>query len=59
MPKKPKVNPVVVTIRGRTAWKNWLSKLARGLGTTESKVIDRALEAFAKKISYEPPPKRT
>jgi hypothetical protein len=48
----------VLGIRGRSEWKDWLSRFAYFHRSDMVDLIDDALEAFAKSKGFEPPPKR-
>jgi hypothetical protein len=44
---------VVVTLKGSTAWKAWLDRLADVCRTDTSKLIDMALVEFARNHGFE------
>jgi hypothetical protein len=48
----------VLGIRGREAWKEWLSRFADSCRSDMVDLVDDALEAYAKQKGFEPPPKR-
>lgn len=56
---KPAPLPNVVSMRGRTEWREWLTGLAEKCRTTPSSTIDRALAELAERVDYPEPPPRT
>lgn len=55
-PEGPRMH--VLGIRGREAWKEWLSRFADSCRSDMVDLVDDALEAYAKQKGFEPPPKR-
>jgi hypothetical protein len=62
--KAPKpITPVVVTLRGKPEWVNWLDRLCSvvdqlGVGVERTQVIDYALKRLAQQINFPEPPPR-
>jgi hypothetical protein len=46
------------TLRTGPEWKEWLGRFALFCRREKSELIDDALEAYAKRRGFEPPPKR-
>jgi hypothetical protein len=58
--KSPDSEPrkIVVTIRGRSDWKEWLDGFAGSERVSGVVLIDRALAQYAKRVGYPDPPER-
>jgi hypothetical protein len=51
-------SPVAISLRGRRAWKVWLSRVAYLKRMTPSAVMDQALAEWAERYKMDPPPRR-
>jgi hypothetical protein len=61
-PRKPpddEPRQVLLSIKGRLAWKEWLDRLAAFDRSSTVQLIDRAVARYAKDVGFnEPPPER-
>ena len=49
---------VLIGVKCRRAYKEWVARLARKHRITPSQIIDRALVVFAREDGFDPPPER-
>jgi hypothetical protein len=59
--KRPDADPrkIVLAVRGRQAWKDWIDRLAAHDRSSINELIDRALARYAREIGFkEVPPER-
>lgn len=47
-----------VTVRCEIAYREWLGRFAKAVGTTPSKLVDQGLAEMARLKGFDPPPKR-
>ena len=57
-PAKEDRRAMVLGMRGKPEWDQWLTRFAKHLRATRVGVIDRALMELAQKVDFELPPER-